>query len=397
MSGMERPLRLVMFSYDTRDDFIHRFDSLLQKLERDRFEPERNNFLFITCAATAGSARQGDRFRRESFTLPFWFKPLADILFYIHAPALLARAAFAPDVLIITDPGQALAAARLSRSTGAPVIYLMTNQPKTSSETRTWGSFKSAYSGWLERISVGRVDMVYTLNETMRAYARSFGIPDGQIVIFAPDTIARERDLIDAAAHGIRAEAGIPTEGKILLSVGRLVEEKGFDRLMLLFAGLPHTYHLVIAGEGALRTTLEGQAAQLGIAERVRFLGALDRSAVWRWYKDADAFVLLSRVEALGLVVWEAMYAGLPVVGSHASGIAESIGRHRERGLLVADDADSASFRESVAWAVEHSPEREAMVRRARQYIESKLASARTFRASVEEYGLERPPEAPRV
>jgi glycosyltransferase involved in cell wall biosynthesis len=134
------------------------------------------------------------------------------------------------------------------------------------------------------------------------------------------------------------AELGLPAGAPRLLGLGRLHRNKGFDLLLRALPGLPGVV-LALAGEGPERGALERLAAELGVADRVRFLG---------WRQDAaallaacDVFVCSSRHEPLGNMVLEAWSAGRPVVAVAAQGPSELI-RDGEDGLLVPPEAPGA-------------------------------------------------------
>ena len=103
---------------------------------------------------------------------------------------------------------------------------------------------------------------------------------------------------------------------KILISVGRLIYYKGFEYLIRAMA---HTdARLLIVGDGPLRESLEKLAADIGITERVVFLGEVPNDDITPYYHAADVFVLASvaRSEAFGIVQLEAMACGKPVVNT---------------------------------------------------------------------------------
>lgn len=123
---------------------------------------------------------------------------------------------------------------------------------------------------------------------------------------------------------------------KIFTAVGRLVPQKGFDLLIDAFAavaGAHPDWILRIWGEGPDRTALEQQVAARGMNGRIELPGISDGPG--SWIKSADAFVLSSRFEGWGLVLGEAMAAGLPAVSFNCHwGPAEMIADGQD-GLLV--------------------------------------------------------------
>ena len=122
-----------------------------------------------------------------------------------------------------------------------------------------------------------------------------------------------------------------------LLHAGRLGHEKNIDVVVKAFAILleRHPGHtLDIVGDGPARDSLERLAERLGIAEHVRMRGFMDRHALGRIYRDYDAFVTASTIETQGIVLLEAMAAGLPIAGVKALAIPELVIEDRD-GLLV--------------------------------------------------------------
>jgi glycosyltransferase involved in cell wall biosynthesis len=110
----------------------------------------------------------------------------------------------------------------------------------------------------------------------------------------------------------------------VFISVGRLVGFKGLDHLLRAFAGLRPTagkeVRLRIIGRGEERASLERLAEELGISPQVEFTGRLSRAEVARAYREANCFVLPSLYEAFGVVLIEAMAAGLPVIATRSGG-----------------------------------------------------------------------------
>ncbi len=127
-----------------------------------------------------------------------------------------------------------------------------------------------------------------------------------------------------------------------ILSVGRLVEKKGTDDLLAALAHLPAELHwrLCHIGGGELGGAMRARARALGLDARIDWLGAQPQERVLRAYRDADLFVLASRVAARGdrdgqpNVLMEAQSQGLACVSTRAGAIAELI-RDGETGCLV--------------------------------------------------------------
>ena len=93
-------------------------------------------------------------------------------------------------------------------------------------------------------------------------------------------------------------------------------------------------FECVFAGDGPNRTKVESLVTKFGLADRIRFLGHIDRQLVRELLARSGIFVLPSAVEGLPLSVMEAMANGLPIVATHAGGTAELV-VHTETGFLV--------------------------------------------------------------
>lgn len=121
-----------------------------------------------------------------------------------------------------------------------------------------------------------------------------------------------------------RARLGLEATGVLLGSVGRLAEVKGHKHLLDAFARLPTDYRLALLGSGPEQSRLVAQALELGIAERVRFLG--HSGSVEEIIPAFDLLCLPSLAEGLPRAVLEALACGVPVVASNVGGVASVVG-----------------------------------------------------------------------
>lgn len=375
---MSRPLSILLVNCDWRDVFQTSFEELRFKLERDRLHTEYNNFFILSYSTVSYRLRLDEHF--ESLHLKTRLRRVRPLLDFLSLWRLLYhvwRADLKPDVILIYDMGFLPGAALIRWLCGAQVVMVLTNMPSVYSAARRWGSFKRCYARALEYFCVNIPDLFYTINQTMRTYARALGVPSEKILVFTSDTISQEKELVQTAIPGfLRHKLSLGPEQRIMLSVGRLEAEKDFSRLLRAFATLPSEWVLVIIGRGSLLQELEGLTRELGIHERVFFEGFVPRQLIWKYYRDADVFALFSKAEALGLVFWEAMYAEVPVLGSIAPGIVESLGENDERGLVWRNATDVHEFSVLVKQATVDSPERTTRLRRAREYVDTQLSQA---------------------
>ena len=175
-----------------------------------------------------------------------------------------------------------------------------------------------------------------------------------RIVVASPPmgevpALARYRDKCAVVPFGLRVERygivpGTATRVELVrrganrpafLFVGRLVGYKGVDVLLKALPGLDA--ETVIIGDGPLRGSLEALARDLGVADRVRFLGEVASDELLAWYHACAAFVLpsVTRQEAFGMVQLEAMLCGRPVVSTELGTGVSWVNQHEGTGLVV--------------------------------------------------------------
>ena len=164
------------------------------------------------------------------------------------------------------------------------------------------------------------------------AFENKGAVPKGRMVAVT-NGIDTERFRPDASRRlSLREQAGLSADTRLILAVGRLDEVKDYPMLLHAFARLEKKGRNVlwIAGGGAQLAALQTLASDLGIAEKVRFLGI--RNDTEALYNAADISVLSSQWEGFGLVVAEAMASEKVVVATDCGGVREVLG---ECGLLV--------------------------------------------------------------
>lgn len=197
---------------------------------------------------------------------------------------------------------------------------------------------------------------------------------------------ARDHDRLRLVRHGAELARFTPAgpsgqEPVEIVSVGRLVEKKGFPVLVqacaLVKARLasgPVRFRLRLYGDGPLRAELTELRDRLGLHDEVELVGERDGEEVLAAYRRADIFALTPYVTADGdrdgvpNVIVEAMACGLPVVATDAGGVAEIV-RHGVNGLLAAPQ-DAAGVAASLLALVEDPSRRRQLGEAGRRTVE---------------------------
>jgi len=133
--------------------------------------------------------------------------------------------------------------------------------------------------------------------------------------------------------------------GATLAFAGRLTAQKSLERALEAVAGADGV-KLVIAGDGPERQSLEARARELGIGDRVTFLGAQPRERILELFHAADATILSSSWENFPHTVVEALAVGTPVLAMEAGGVSEVV-HDGVNGLLVGP-GDTGALGEAV-------------------------------------------------
>jgi glycosyltransferase involved in cell wall biosynthesis len=150
----------------------------------------------------------------------------------------------------------------------------------------------------------------------------------------------------------IRSDVGLSEDTYYLIAVGRLVKRKGFEYLIESLKDLPTEIQLLIIGDGPLEQELGNTASRAGVSGRVSLLGYQTRERIWEYLQVSDCFVLSSLHEGLGIVVQEAMCAGLPIVASDNGGQVDLI--HNGRNGVLVRPMDSHALSSAIKEIYSH-------------------------------------------
>ena len=215
-------------------------------------------------------------------------------------------------------------------------------------------------------------DAVIVPTPSMREHLLDLGVTVRVEVIPSGIDLAQFGSGTRSAA--LRRSLGVREGERLLLFVSRLAREKNVDLLLDAVRESRVPVRLVIGGDGPERAALEARADELRLADRIRFLGALERAALPDLYASADAFVFPSITETQGLVLVEALAAGALVIAADAPPVREVLDG---AGRLVGPTARSfARAFEEVPLAPDAQETAKAVAAAARYGIDRQARSA---------------------
>ncbi|MFT8242523.1 glycosyltransferase family 4 protein [Roseomonas sp. BN140053] len=198
----------------------------------------------------------------------------------------------------------------------------------------------------LEALQAARARRVVAVSHRIRRdLAARHGLSEERIAVIhnGADTARFAPERIGGLREAARRELGLAEGGVLFLGAAHNLRLKGMDTAMRALAALRAAgaeAHLAIAG-GAADAHWTGLAAELGVADRVRFLGQVDEMAPL--FAAADAFVHPTRWDACSLSTIEAAAAALPVITTAMNGAAELI-RDGETGFVLSDPEDAGAL-----------------------------------------------------
>lgn len=211
---------------------------------------------------------------------------------------------------------------------------------------------------------------VIAVSESLRRLAVALGLPAGRGVVIGNGVDSTRFQPVDR--HTARTRFGLPAQAKVLITVGALVERKGFHRVIECMPELlrhhPGLHYLVVGGaspEGDMEAQLRAQAARLGLTERVHFIGPVPPEDLKWPLSAADVFVLATRNEGWANVILEAMACGLPVVATDVGGNREVVADTR-LGRIV-PFGDQAALCDALDQALNQDWDRQAILAYARE------------------------------
>ncbi|HEY9136701.1 MAG TPA: glycosyltransferase family 4 protein [Terriglobus sp.] len=225
-----------------------------------------------------------------------------------------------------------------AKALGIPVLLRtdswLGERPRTANKLRIKRLFFDALRTLVHGIlAVGRRNVAYWEHY----FGKDFPI---FLMPYAVDNAYFARKTAEATPTRaqLQAELGLDPTRPVILYASKLIIRKNADQLLEAFLQLRSTSatkpYLLFVGDGELRDSLEKRVAETGAQDDVRFTGFRNQSELPRFFDLSSVFVLPARHEAYGLIVNEAMAAGLPVVVSTDIGCADDLVRNGENGYV---------------------------------------------------------------
>jgi len=243
------------------------------------------------------------------------------------------------------------------------VKYLLTLQEGDSLKriwSRTWfmrKTYKEIYT---------KADSIQAISSYLAKRAKKYGY-QGEVKII-PNGVDLEKfkkDFNQEELFNLRKELGLNPTDKVLVTASRLVFKNGVDTLIKAIKNLQ--IKVLILGQGNLETKLKALAQELGVKDRVLFLGHISQKDLPKYLRISDIFVRTSRSEGLGSAFLEAMAANLPVIGTEVGGIPDFL-CHQENGLFCEVDNPS-DLATKIKMLLEDNNLRQKIINNAKQLV----------------------------
>ena len=291
--------------------------------------------------------------------LPSYHVPPAPTGYRMPVPVLseaLRRAvAFDPDVVHAHSPFVSGVMARaVARRTGAPLVF--THHTRFGDYGHYLGPLASvsrrAVGAWLDAWWRGCAAIVAPSDDLAREIRAALGERRRPILRVIPTGI----DVASIAAlpegHPRRRAGWVPGESLVLVTLGRVAPEKSVDVLVEAFVRASRRrprLRLLFVGGGPAEDEVRARAAAAGVADRVHVMGRLPRMEALALVKACDVFIFGSQTETQGLVLAEALAAGLPVVALDGPGVAATLRDGIDSVLVPSEPAATRGERLGVA------------------------------------------------
>jgi glycosyltransferase involved in cell wall biosynthesis len=233
---------------------------------------------------------------------------------------------------------------------------------------------------YVDRAFMRRAKRLIAISDSVREFLIQAGLPEVKL-----QTIHYGLDELPSAPSEVTPEqAGISDDALLVLAIGRLIEQKDHETLLRAFVRVREqqpSARLAILGWGVLEEQTRALVQTLGLGDAVVLPGRIEPRA---WLERADVFAHTSRWEGFGIVLLEAMLAGLPVVATRVSAVPEIVA-DRETGLLV-EVGDAAAVAAALTALLDDPAQRRSLGQAGVTRARGEFSVARMTRRTVDVY-----------
>lgn len=191
----------------------------------------------------------------------------------------------------------------------------------------------------VERWVAKRADRIIVASNYMKSAIMRWNIAHDKIEVIH-NAIDLERVAGERA--DIRQELGLPTDAKLALVAGRIIYWKRLDVALRALSRLDSSWRLLLAGDGPMEEKWKQLTDELGLHDRVTWLGRIERRKLWQYMAAADVFLVPSSLETFSFVLLEALAQGSRAVISDRGGMLEIAARYPELVSVCAYEDDAA-------------------------------------------------------
>jgi len=270
-----------------------------------------------------------------------------------------------------TRPDAILTFQHYGNAIGGAIARLVSPAPVIANQV----SARLTMPGWLQRLDriMGQLGLFKTItvnsHDMLRDYAR---YPESyrKRLTHVPHGFDQKHSTLSKTEA--RRRFGLPTAGVVLGTTARLHPLKQLDAAIRTLPDHPG-WTLALAGQGADEARLRALAEQLGVADRVHFVGEISPERVADFLAGLDVFVFPSCAETFGLAAVEAAHAGIPVVANDLPVLREVLAYQGEPAALLVDVADTPAFSAAIAAALDDDALR-ATLRRSGEGLKSRYS-----------------------
>ncbi|MCC9601473.1 glycosyltransferase [Stieleria sp. JC731] len=224
----------------------------------------------------------------------------------------------------------------------------------------------------IDKWCLARYEQVICVSRDLFEDCQKLGVESSRLTLI-DNAIALDDYEFEMAQSEAKTRLGFAPETKLVIAVGRLSDEKGFDLLIDAVAQLikdGENVALAIAGDGAFRNALQNQIDELGLSEVIKLLGFVADPRVV--YRAGDVYVLSSYREGLPNVVLEAMAMKVPVISTRIAGMPDLISDGNNGMLIETGSADAIG--QALRQLAQSPNQRDSLANASRRTVEERFS-----------------------